>query len=439
MTADSSPSEAPRRAGKPLRPLDEALAQLLGDTRPVCAEQAECLPLVETLGRVLVQPVVSLIDVPPADNSAMDGIALRACDVPKPGAVLLLSQRVAAGQVGTALQPGTAARIFTGAPVPEGADAVVMQEECEFLPGEGGELGSVRVLAEVKAGQNVRRRAEEIAQGATVLQSGCRLNAAAIGLAASVGIPALTVARRPRVALFSTGDELIAPGEPLPPGAIYNSNRYTLRALLDGMGCEVVDLGIVPDQLEATRATLRQAARDCDVILTSGGVSVGEEDHVKPAVQAEGSLDLWAIAIKPGKPLAFGTVRRPATVPADASNEGEGGAGEAWFIGLPGNPVAAFVTFLILVRPFLLRLQGVQDVAPKAWKLPIAFDWPKADKRREFVRARVGEGGRLERFANQGSAMLTSLVWSDGLIDIPAGQTLKAGDIVSFYPLRELA
>lgn len=431
--------EAVSPARKPLRPLDEALAQLLGAARPVCAEQPQTLPLVETLGRVLVQSVSSLVDVPPADNSAMDGIALRACDAPQPGTVLPLSQRVAAGQVGAPLQPGTAARIFTGAPVPDGADAVVMQEECEFLPGEGGELGSVRVQAAVKAGQHVRRRAEEIAQGAVVLQPGCRLDAAAIGLAASVGIPTLTVARRPRVALFSTGDELVTPGEPLPPGAIYNSNRYTLHALLDGMGCEVVDLGIVPDNLEATRAALRTAARDCDVILTSGGVSVGEEDHVKPAVQAEGSLDLWAIAIKPGKPLAFGAVRRPVAAPAGAPGETGTDAGEAWFLGLPGNPVAAYVTFLILVRPFLLRLQGVSDVAPKAWKLPVAFDWPKADKRREFVRARVGEDGRLERFANQGSAMLTSLVWSDGLIDIPAGQTLKAGDVVTFYPLRELA
>ena len=349
----------------------------------------------------------------------MDGYALRSADVPQAGTVLPVSQRIPAGSVGGPLAPGTAARIFTGAPVPEGADVVVMQEDCEAL-----EDGGVRVQVVPQAGRNIRRAGEDIALGARVLAAGRRLDPAAVGLAASIGLARLEVARRPRVALFSTGDELVMPGEVAPqamrPGAIYNSNRFFLRALAQRLGCEVTDFGIVPDQLEATKDVLREASREHDVILTSGGVSVGEEDHVKPAVQALGSLDLWMIAIKPGKPFAYGRV------------------GGAHFMGLPGNPVSSLITFMVLVRPFLLRLQGVSEVAPKGIAARAAFDWPRADRRREFLRARLDAQGELELFANQGSGVLTSTVWGDGLIDTPPGCAIARGDSVRFLPFAEL-
>jgi molybdopterin molybdotransferase len=260
-------------------------------------------------------------------------------------------------------------------------------------------------------GEWIRRRGEDIAAGAEVLAAGTRLTAAHVGVAASVGAAQLTVFRRLRVALFSTGDELAMPGEPLKPGGIYNSNRYTLRALLEGLGCEVADLGIVPDTREATRAALRNAAAGNDLILTSGGVSVGEEDHVKPAVEAEGALDLWKIAIKPGKPLAFGSVRRP---------DGESAAA---FIGLPGNPVSSFVTFLMLVRPFILKCQGATELRPRARGLQADFDF-KGDPRREFLRARINDTGGLDLFPNQSSGVLTSCTWADGLIDNPPRQAI---------------
>jgi len=410
-----SDPQAPRA---PLQSLDEALARLLGRVAPLAV--TETLPTAAALGRVLALPVVSQLDVPPADNSAMDGYALRAADLlARPGTALPVSQRVPAGVVGAVLEPGTAARIFTGAQIPLGADAVVMQEQCEAVAAAAG-LGQVRIHAEVRPGQWIRRRGEDVQAGAVVLPAGARLNAASLGLAASVGAAALTVARRPRVALFSTGDELQMPGEPLKPGAIYNSNRFTLTALLQGLGCEVVDLGIVPDRLDATRAALREAAAQSDLIITSGGVSVGEEDHLKPAVQAEGELDLWQIAIKPGKPLAFGKVR------------------DAWFIGLPGNPVSSFVTFLLLVRPVILRLQGASELTPRRYPLRADFAWPRPDKRREFLRARINEQGGLALFPNQSSGVLTSAVWGEGLVDNPAGAAIADGATVQFIPFSEL-
>ncbi|MDI4632131.1 molybdopterin molybdotransferase MoeA [Pelomonas sp. V22] len=406
-------SEASRPA---LQSLDDALARLLSQVVPL--GQVESLPTAEALNRVLAAEVRSQIDVPPADNTAMDGYALCAADVAEPGVVLPVAQRVPAGVIGAQHQAGTAARIFTGAQIPLGADAVVMQEQCEALPGEG--LGSVRINTAVQSGQWIRRRGEDVEQGSVVLAAGHRLDAAALGLAASVGAAHLSVARRVRVALFSTGDELVMPGEPLKPGAIYNSNRFTLRGLLQGLGCEVIDLGIVPDKLDATRAALREAAAQSDLIITSGGVSVGEEDHLRPAVQAEGSLDLWQIAIKPGKPLAFGKVADP------------------WFIGLPGNPVSSFVTFLLLVRPVILRLQGAAKLAPRRLQVRADFNWPKADKRREFLRARLNDAGGLELFANQSSGVLSSAVWGDGLVDNPPSTTIAAGDAVSYLPFSEL-
>jgi len=395
---------------------EQALEKLLAAARPV--EEIRNVPLTAVAGRVLAVAQSSTVAVPPLDNSGMDGYAVRTADVTAAGLCLPVSQRIPAGTVGTTLQPGTAARIFTGAPTPAGADAVVMQERCEH--GEGG----VVINHVPRVGENIRRAGEDIAVGAEILRPGIKLRPQDIALAASAGLPELPVYRRVRVGVFFTGDELFQPGEPLPPGGIYNSNRYALRALLEGMGCEVRDLGTVPDNLESTREALRKAAADNDLIITSGGVSVGEEDHVKPAVEAEGQLDMWKIAIKPGKPLAFGEVRR------------EGG--KAWFIGLPGNPVSAIVTFLIMVRPFVLRLQGVADVTPRGYTLRADFEWLRPDARAEFLRGRMNEQGGVDLYPNQGAGVVTSLCWGDGLVMNKPGLAIKKGDSVRFVPYSEL-
>ncbi|NRF69912.1 molybdopterin molybdotransferase MoeA [Aquincola sp. S2] len=415
-------AESPRPQA-PLLSLDEALERLLSVTRERAIPDTERVNTFDALGRVLAEGVRSTLDVPPADNTAMDGYALRAADVPTAGTVLPVSQRIPAGVIGTPLAPGSAARIFTGAQVPAGADAVVMQEQCAAIAGDG--LGAVRIDAVPQPGQWVRRRGEDVQHGAEVLAAGTRLTPQGLGLAASVGAAALLVRRRPRVAMFSTGDELAMPGEPLKPGAIYNSNRFTLRGLLQAAGCEVTDLGIVADQRDATREALRRAAVGHDLILTCGGVSVGEEDHLKPAVEAEGWLHTWGLAIKPGKPLAFGAVRR-----------GEGG--ETLFLGLPGNPVSSFVTFVLAVAPVLRALQGAPAGLPPALTVRADFDWPKPDKRREFLRARFNADGGLELFPNQSSGVLTSAVWADGLIDNPPGQAIRRGDSVRFLLLSSL-
>ena len=405
----------------PLLSFDEALASLLASARPVDA--TELVPTLECGGRILADDLVSDLDVPPADNTQMDGYAVRLADLGgQQGARLPVSQRIPAGKVGEALAPGTAARIFTGAFLPSGADAVVMQEQAR-VDGD-----AVVIEHHPKPGEWVRRAGEDIARGSTVIAGGHRMSPQALGLAASIGVAHLRVRRRVRVACFFTGDELVMPGEPLRPGAIYNSNRFVLRGLLESLGCEVTDLGIVPDSLEATRAALREAAMQSDLILTSGGVSVGEEDHVKPAVEAEGQLSLWQIAMKPGKPLAFGKVRRSGgqTEP------------EAWFIGVPGNPVSSFVTFLMMVRPFLLRLQGVQQVEPQRIDIRADFSWPKPDRRREFLRACLNAQGGLDLFPNQGSAVLTSTVRCDGLVDNPPAHAISPGDVVRFIPFSSL-
>ena len=413
-------NQAPR---KPLKPLDEALQELLAHAQPLAGVQQ--VDTFEADGRVLLQAAVSPLQVPPQDNSAMDGYAVRVAECVNGDAVLPVSQRIPAGTAPDALVAGSVARIFTGAPVPAGADAIVMQEDCEVL-----EDGRVRIKTQPVVGQWIRRSGEDITQGATVIEAGTRLTPAHLGLAASMGFASLPVARKPRVALFSTGDELVMPGTVAPqdmkPGSIYNSNRFFLRALLLRMGCEVTDLGIVPDDREATITALADAAIDHDVIVTSGGVSVGEEDHIKPAVQELGQLDLWQISIKPGKPFAYGRVNR------------EYGTGFAHFIGLPGNPVSSFVTFQVLVRPFLLRLQGVQNVLPRSIAARADFVWPKGDKRREFLRVRYNERGGLELFKNQSSGVLTSTAWGDGVIDNPAGTTIAEGDTVRFIPFSEL-
>ena len=397
---------------KGLLSVDEALEVMLAGARPVAG--VEEVPTLEATGRVLARAQVSTMDVPPMDNSAMDGYAVRVADVKAPDARLKVAQRIQAGSVGRALEPGTAARIFTGAPIPPGADAIVMQEYCAA----DGEFVVVKKVPEKEAW--IRRRASDIAKGAQILAPGIRLRPQDTGLAASVGIKSLPLHRRVRLGLFFTGDELVMPGDPLPPGRIYNSNRFTLNGLARVYGCEVRDYGIVPDSLETTRAVLKRAAEECDVIVTSGGVSVGDADFVKPAVEAEGSLLMWKIAMKPGRPLAFGKV------------------GNAAFIGLPGNPVSSFVTFLIFVRPFLLKTQGSSHVLPRAIEARADFDWPQPDPRREFLRVKWNAHGGLEIYPTQDSAVLTSTAWADGLVDNPPNHAIAKGERVRYLPFSEL-
>jgi len=401
----------------PLLSVDEALDFLLRQARPV--EAVEDALITDALGRVLAVLQTSRINVPPHDNSAMDGYALRAADLNALGDTrLAVSQRIAAGMMGQPLAPHTAARIFTGAPIPPGADAVVMQEDTT----PAGD--AVIIHRAVPSGTNLRYAGEDIAQGNTVLQAGTRLGPQHLGLAASVGIARLPVYRKLRIATFFTGDELVMPGERLGPGQIYNSNRFTLNGLLRCLGFTAIDLGIVPDKLDATIAVLKQAAREADVILTSGGVSVGEEDHIKAAVERLGTIDMWRIAMKPGKPLAFGRIDNAA------------------FIGLPGNPVSVFVTFCIFARPFLLRSQGVMNVTPRSYWVEANFDWLTPDRRREFLRARLEPGmdgqSRAAIYPHQGSGVLTSTVWGDGLITCPAGTPIKRGERVRYIPFTEL-
>jgi len=390
--------------------VDAALANLLAAAVPI--SEVETCAADAALGRILATPLVAEVTVPPLDNSAMDGYALRLADW-SAERWLPISQRIAAGALGGELAPGTAARIFTGAPVPPGADCVVMQEDCEVHDGK------VRLASAPKAGSHIRRAGEDIRAGQTVLEAGARLGPAQLGVAASVGATALGVARRLKAAVFFTGDEIVLPGQPLAPGRIYNSNRATLIALLTQMGIEVIDLGQVPDRLDATVATLERAARAADVVITSGGVSVGEEDHVKAAVEQLGRIEMWKVAMKPGKPLVYGRV------------------GNADFLGLPGNPVSAFVVFCLFVRPFLLRRMGAEALPAATFTVPAGFDWVKPGKRREFLRARLQDGWAM-LYPNQGSGVLTSLAWADGLVDIEAGASVMNGDSVRFIPLSEL-
>lgn len=418
---------APTRPG--LMGLDDALLQLRLHALPLVG--VDTVPTFEADGRVLAQDVVSALQVPPQDNSSMDGYAVRCADVRQAGVALRVTQRIPAGQQGAALKPGEAARIFTGASIPPGADAVVMQEDTQAVSDDDAQ-GIPQVLVQLVPlpGQWIRRSGEDVRRGDIVLSRGERLQPTSLGLAASVGLSQLQVSRKPRVALFSTGDELVMPGDVAPedmkPGAIYNSNRFFLRALLLRLGCEVSDMGIVPDRRDLTVAALKRAADNHDLILTSGGVSVGEEDHVKPAVQSLGQLELWQIGMKPGKPFAYGQVHR------------EGQMGKAHFMGLPGNPVSSLVTFLLLVRPFILQIQGAFATSPVRVMLPAHFDVPKADRRREFLRVRRNAQGGLDLFPNQSSGVLTSAVWGDGLIDNPAGATIQNGDWVTYISFADL-
>ena len=394
--------------------VDQAIEKILSQATAVT--ETESIDILDALNRVLAEDLYSSIDVPGYDNSAMDGYAVNSEDCQLTGAKLPVSQRIPAGQVGTALRKGDAARIFTGAPIPEGADAVVMQEMCE------ADDGSVVINTVVKAESNVRRAGEDIAQGNVVLSAGKRLRAQELGLLASVGLADLKVKRKLKVATFFTGDEIVAPGQPLKPGQIYNSNRYTLRGLLQAMDCEIVDLGIVPDTLEATTEVLKQAAAGADLVITSGGVSVGEEDYVRIALEQLGELSMWRIAMKPGKPVAFGKV------------------GNTLFIGLPGNPVSVFVTFLIFARPMILKMQGVEDYHAKRTSVIADFDWSNM-QRQEYLRVRLHqEEGRsvASLYPHQGSGVLSSVSWADGLVEMSIGTEIKKGNVVDYLSFEGL-
>ena len=403
-------------ASEKLLTAQEVLDALYVAATPIA--DVEIIPTLEANGRVLAKAQSSLIDVPPADNSDRDGYAVRAVDCASGKARLKVSQRIPAGQVPPPLEAGTAARIFTGAIIPDGADAVVMQEECVA----DGDVVTINYVPQT--GEWVRRAGMDIQRGSVVLPAGTRIRPQEMGLLASLGLAAVPVVRRVRVAVFSTGDELTMPGEPLKPGAIYNSNRFTLRGMLECLGCEVKDYGIVPDTLADTRKTLHRAALENDLIITSGGVSVGEEDHIRPALEAEGRVTMWQMAIKPGKPLAFGEVKRTG--------------GMTHFVGLPGNPVSVLIGFALFVKPFVLRMQGVEKVTPKSYWMRADFSQKKSDRRNEFLRARLNDKGGLDLFPNQNSAVLTSTAWADGLIDNPANHAIQEGDMVRFLPFSEL-
>ncbi len=382
---------------------DEAKKQLLALAKPVA--ESETLDLLQAGGRVLAQDLVAPMDVPPFTNSAMDGYAVRACDVGQEGVTLPISQRITAGQAGTPLQAGTAARIFTGAPLPDGADTVIMQEHTTALD------GAVRFDKAPKLGQNVRVRGGELKTGQPLMAAGTPLTPAALGSLAAMGIAQVPVTRRLRVALFFTGNELRAPGQ------IYNSNRYIMRGLLEQLGVEIDDLGIIPDDREATRAAVRRAA-SADVILTSGGMSVGEEDYVAEVVKEEGRLDVWKIAIKPGKPLAFGHV------------------GQAVFIGLPGNPVAVWTGLMTLVQPFLRRCQGLAQIEAQPFMQRADFEYLVKGDRPEFIRVRRNAHGGLDIARTQDSSAISSAAWADGLVLAPPCRPIQSGDMVLFQPVH---
>jgi molybdopterin molybdotransferase len=398
-----------------LTPVDIAFAHLLTTLRPVIEDEE--IPVEEALGRVLACDSIAQINVPPHASSAMDGYAVIAQDTMQAPKQLAVTQRIAAGQVGTDLFPGQAARIFTGAPMPSGADAVVMQENCSYAN------GVVTILQSATPGENQRQAGEDIETGATLFCQGHRLRAQDLGVLASTGKTEIRVRRKLKVALLTTGDEIIQPGEKLLPGQIYNSNYFTLRALLETLQVEVLDMGVLRDDLESTQSMLEVASKSVDCIVTTGGVSVGEEDHVRTAVAALGKIELWKLAIKPGKPFASGKI------------------GNAQFFGLPGNPVSAFVTFVLLVKPSLLTMLGCKNIGFQSFFIKAGFSAPESGARQEYLRVSLDElNGEttLAPYANQSSGVSASLSHADGLAVVPPHTAIKTGDSLRFISFSEL-
>lgn len=401
-----------------MKTFDQALDYLIQQAQPT--DEQLSLPIANAQDYVLAQDIRSELNVPSFDNSQMDGYALRAEDL-KNNDVFTVSQRIAAGTQGMQLEPNTVARIFTGAPIPEGADTVVMQEDTEAF-GEN----QIKILTKsTRLGDNVRTVGEDISIGQTLFETGHRLNPQDLGLIASIGISHIKVYRPLRIATFTSGDELLEPGDAPQPGKIFNANRFTLSGAIPQLGFELIDLGKVEDTLEATIEAMRKAASQADVVVTTGGVSVGEEDHIKPAVDSLGALDMWKVKMKPGKPLAYGNILGTP------------------FIGLPGNPVSAFATFYLFARPFLLTLQGAKNVIPTPLWLKADFDWTKPNFRRDFARGRLvndekTQETKVEVFPKQGSNVLTSTAWADGFVVIPEDTTIAKGDKVAFFPFNSL-
>lgn len=391
--------------------VDEARQQLLDAVRP--QKKTKTVRLEHARNRVLAETCTAQINVPPADNSAMDGYAVRTDDIKSVPMTLPVSLRIAAGQFPAPLDPGSAARIFTGAEIPANANAVVIQENCQASGDK------VIINTAVNAGDNIRPAGQDVMQGTVLFHSGHRLRPQDLGLLASTGVAHVRVTKKLRVAIIGTGDELIEPGQPLDKGQIYNSNKFLLKGLLEQLGCKIIDRGKVADTFDATVTALAKCAGEADLVITTGGVSVGEEDHIKKAVATLGELTLWKIHLKPGKPLAFGKIKGTP------------------LLGLPGNPVSSFVTFLLFAVPVIQCLQGQPYIAPQKLSLPIKFAVEHAQRRPEFIRVRITESG-VERYPNQSSGVLASVAWANALAFIPEGQTYRAGDLVEVYPFNAL-
>ena len=396
--------------------LEVAQEKILNEVTISC--DIVCIPISKALGRVLSNDIVAPINVPPFDTSAMDGYAVNHEDVPDPGTSLPLTQTISAGSEASPLALGSTARILTGAPIPIDADTVIIQENCT------ARADAITFNKIPYSGANIRKQGCHIQKNQKVLPKGHKLQAVDLSLLASLGISEINVYKPLRIGILSTGSELVEPGQPLAPGQIYNSNHILLSNLITSLGYELIDLGCIADDLAITRTTIQNAQNTCDIIISSGGVSVGDKDYIKPVLEEMGTIEFWKLKIKPGKPITFGKVEN------------------TFFMGLPGNPVSCFVTFCLLCSPLISRAQGIEDIFPKAFKAKAGFTQLKPDRRKEFQRAFLQSNDLGELVAtpykNQDSATLLSIQKTEGLVEIPDGTSVMEGDILNFYPYTEL-